>query len=145
MIKKRIKKNGVLTKILKLDENNQYGYSMTKPLPTGCIKENKNVSQVGFNILKESVDLTNKIGHLFAVDTFFFLTQKMQRKNSYFITKFLHQLFRNRKFLKHKNVLHINFQNYLTKQKRNQKCTVALQNHMQIYFQKHLFHFIQEI
>ena len=25
-------------KILKLDENNQYGNAMTKPLPTGCIK-----------------------------------------------------------------------------------------------------------
>ena len=105
---KKHERKRVMTKILKLDENNQYGYSMTKPLPTGCIKENKNVSWVSFNILKESADLTNKIGHLFAVDTFF-LTQKMQRKNSYFIMKFLHQLFRNRKFLKHKNVLHINF------------------------------------
>ena len=61
----------VMTKILKLDENNQYGYSMTKPLPTGFIKENKNLSWVDFNILKESVDLTDKIGHLFVVDTFF--------------------------------------------------------------------------
>ena len=32
-------KKWVATKILKLDENNQYGYSMTKPLPTGCRKE----------------------------------------------------------------------------------------------------------
>ena len=54
-----------------MDENNQYGYSMTKPLPTVCIKENKNLSWVDFNILKESVDLTDKIGHLFVVDTFF--------------------------------------------------------------------------
>lgn len=29
----------VITKILKLDENNQYGYAMTKPMPTGCIKD----------------------------------------------------------------------------------------------------------
>ena len=27
----------VATKILNLDKKNQYGYSMTKPLPTGCI------------------------------------------------------------------------------------------------------------
>ena len=40
MIRKSMKKKGVVTKILKLDENNQYGYSMAKPLPTGCIKEN---------------------------------------------------------------------------------------------------------
>ena len=71
MIKKRIKKNGVLTKILKLDENNQYGYSMTKPSPTGYIKENKSFSCVSFNILIESVDLKDKIGHLFVVDIFF--------------------------------------------------------------------------
>ena len=35
-MKKRIKKR-VKTRILKLDENNQYGFGMTKPLPTDCI------------------------------------------------------------------------------------------------------------
>ena len=30
---KKAKKKRVITKILKLDENNQYGHSMTKPLP----------------------------------------------------------------------------------------------------------------
>ena len=29
----------VISKILKLDENNHYDYAMTKPLPTGCIKK----------------------------------------------------------------------------------------------------------
>ena len=29
----------IITKILKLDKNIQYGYAMTKPMPTGCIKE----------------------------------------------------------------------------------------------------------
>ena len=28
----------IISKILKLDENNQYGYSMTKSMPTGCQK-----------------------------------------------------------------------------------------------------------
>ena len=65
-----MKKKRVVTKILKLDENNQYGYLVTKPLPTGCIKENKNFSWVDFNILIESVDLKDKIGHFFAVDIF---------------------------------------------------------------------------
>ena len=32
-------KKRVITKILKFDENNQYGFGMTKPMPTGCIKE----------------------------------------------------------------------------------------------------------
>ena len=42
MIKK--KKKRIITKILKLDENNQYGMAMTEPLPTGCIKDDKDIS-----------------------------------------------------------------------------------------------------
>ena len=37
-------KKRVINKILKLDENNQYGHGMTKPLPTGCIKDNDDIS-----------------------------------------------------------------------------------------------------
>ena len=29
------------SKIIKMDENNQYGQAMTKPLPYGCIKKKK--------------------------------------------------------------------------------------------------------
>ena len=29
----------IISKILKLDENNQYRFAMTKPMPMGCIKE----------------------------------------------------------------------------------------------------------
>ena len=29
----------IITKILKMDESNQYGFAMTKPMPAGCIKE----------------------------------------------------------------------------------------------------------
>ena len=28
----------IITKIVKMDENNQYGFAMTKPITTGCIK-----------------------------------------------------------------------------------------------------------
>ena len=34
----------IIAKILKLDENNQCGFGMTKPLPTGCIKIDSNIS-----------------------------------------------------------------------------------------------------
>ena len=44
----KIKKR-VITKSLKLDENNQYGNGMTKPLSTGCIKDNDNISLKTFN------------------------------------------------------------------------------------------------
>ena len=29
----------IISKILKMVQNNQCGYAMTKPLPTGCIKQ----------------------------------------------------------------------------------------------------------
>ena len=41
---KEYMKKRVITKILKLDENNQYGNGMTKRLPTGCIKKYSDVS-----------------------------------------------------------------------------------------------------
>ena len=34
----------VMTKILKLDENNQYGFAKNKTMPSGCIKINPDVS-----------------------------------------------------------------------------------------------------
>ena len=58
----------VISKILKLDENNRYGHAMTKPLPTGCIKNDSDLSWKTFNLLLESVSLEDKIGHLYIVD-----------------------------------------------------------------------------
>ena len=59
-------KKKVITKILKLDENKQYGNGMTKPLPTGCIKDNNNISWVTFVLEKVSFEDTG--GHLYIVD-----------------------------------------------------------------------------
>ena len=53
---------------MKLDENNQYGYGMTKPLPTGCIKENLDVSWRTFNLLLKKFSLNNQIGQFYVVD-----------------------------------------------------------------------------
>ena len=57
----------VISKIIKFDENNQYGFAMTKPMPVGAIKE-KQASCTEFNILFEKVSLDNKKGHIFVVD-----------------------------------------------------------------------------
>ena len=65
-------KKRLITKISKLDENNQYGFAMTKTMPISCIKENKPLSWLKFNLLLETVDLDDPIGHLFVVDIFFF-------------------------------------------------------------------------
>ena len=58
----------VITKIVKFDENNQYGFAMTRPMPTGCIKQNPSPTWSTFNLLLEKVSLDDKIGHLFVVD-----------------------------------------------------------------------------
>ena len=62
------KNERVISKILKLDENNQYGHAMTKPLPTACIKNDSDLSWRTFNLLLESASLEDKIGHLYVVD-----------------------------------------------------------------------------
>ena len=44
-------KRHVITKILKLDQNNQYGFAVTNPIPSGCIKEHPSPSLIKLNIL----------------------------------------------------------------------------------------------
>ena len=41
---------------------------MTKPLPTGFIKENSDISWRTFNLLLEKVNLDDQIGQLYVVD-----------------------------------------------------------------------------
>ena len=80
---KTFSKKRVISKIVKLDENNQYGYAMTKPMPTGCIKENNSPSWLKFNLLLETVTLEDKIGHLFIVDIEFDVENADERKYLY--------------------------------------------------------------
>ena len=44
---------------------------MTKPLPTGCIKDDCDISWETFNFLLEKVDFDDAIGHLYIVDNEF--------------------------------------------------------------------------
>ena len=81
--RKKAQKKRVITKILKLDENNQYGNGMTKPLPTGCIKDDNDLSWEKFNILLEKVDFEDEIGHLFVVDILFDLKNVTKRQLVY--------------------------------------------------------------
>ena len=96
-------KKRVITKILKLDENNQYGHGMTKPLPTGCIKYNNDISWETFNFFLEKVSFEDTIGDLFIVDI------EMQLKENLSITKFIHQSLRNKELLIHVKDLYISY------------------------------------
>ena len=52
-----------------MDENNQYGMGMTKPLPYGCIKKQDKVpTLIEFNMILDSLSHNDNIGHLFNVD-----------------------------------------------------------------------------
>ena len=59
---------------------------MTKSMPTGSIKK-KVPSWREFNLLLETVDLDDSIGHLFVVDIFF--TIKTQPKNKRYTLKYI--------------------------------------------------------
>ena len=57
------------SKIIKMDENNQYGMAMTRSLPYGCIKRQNTVpSFEQFEQLLKSVTFKDKIGYLFTID-----------------------------------------------------------------------------
>ena len=57
----------IISKIIKFDENNQYGFAMAKPMPVGGIKD-KEPTWKKFKLLMEKVSLDDPIGHLFVVD-----------------------------------------------------------------------------
>ena len=52
-----------------MDENNQYGQAMTKPLSYGCIKKQEHVPcMTEFNKILDKISHDNNIGHLLIVD-----------------------------------------------------------------------------
>ena len=73
----------MITKILKSDENNQYGNARTKPLPTGCIKDNKDLSWETFNFLLETVSFNDTIGHLYIIDIEFDVKKSTKKEFAY--------------------------------------------------------------
>ena len=59
----------VSTKILKMDENNQYGQAITKPPLYGCMKKQKHVpSLLEFNKMLDRISHEDSIVHLFVVN-----------------------------------------------------------------------------
>ena len=52
-----------------MDENNQYGMAMTKPLPYGCVKkEDCPPTLTEFNKITNEISPEDSSGHLFIVD-----------------------------------------------------------------------------
>ena len=56
---------------------------MAKPLPSGCIKDDKDISWETINFLLESVSFEDKIGHLYIVDIEFKVKSATKREFAY--------------------------------------------------------------
>ena len=56
---------------------------MTKPLPTGCIKQNLDTSWRTSNLLLQNVSLDDQIGHLYMVDIEFDHTKATEKQLVY--------------------------------------------------------------
>ena len=70
------------SKIIKMDENKQYGFAMTKPLPYGAIKKNKVLPTLEkLEQILNNVTSDDTLGHLFVVD---FVFDKINEKNLLF-------------------------------------------------------------
>ena len=76
-------KRHLISTILKLDENNQYGFAMTRSMPTGCIKEYPCPSFREFNLLLYGVTLHDPFGHLVVVDIEFNEKEATEREMLY--------------------------------------------------------------
>ena len=87
----------VVTKIIKMDENNQYGNAMTKPLPTGSTKRATKIQQWdNLTWYFRGFPITIKLD-IYSLLTLNLIT-KMQQKNNYFLMKFIHQYWKKIKF-----------------------------------------------
>ena len=104
---KSFQKKRVITKIIKFDENNQYGFAMARPMPTGCIKQNNSPSWLEFNLLLEKVSLEDSIGHLFVVDIEF--DEKNVSKRQYMYNEIFSPIIEKQKILDANNGRYFNF------------------------------------
>ena len=107
---------------------------MTKLLPTGCIKDDKDISWETFNFLLEPVSFEDKIGHLYIVDIEFDVKNATKRENAY--NEFICQLLRNKKQLIHVKDQYFNYSNNLLEVKKVQKFIELLLKLTQIFTKK---------
>lgn len=101
-------KNRTVSNILKMNENNQIGNAVTKPLPYGCIKNKKDTPGLRkFNFILQNLSVDYKMHHLFAVDIIF--DKKMQTKKHCDLMKFTRRFLKKRCYLNHMKDLHFEF------------------------------------
>ena len=83
-----------------MDENNQYGNAMTKPLPIGCIKKEPSTPTPSIRklcLLLSGLSHLDPIGHLFVVDIEFDFERATEKE--FFLNKMYTPLFEKKKVL----------------------------------------------
>ena len=80
---------------------------MTRPMPTGCIKQNNSPSWLEFNLLLEKVSLEDSIGHLFVVDIEF--DEKNVSKRQYMYNEIFSPIIEKQKILDPNNGRYFSF------------------------------------
>ena len=90
------KKKRIVSKILKMNENNQYGNAMTKPLPCGCIKKQKTI--LLNNLILQNVSDEDNIGNLFIVDIKF--DEKKTNEKTLLFNELYTPIFEKKKLVK---------------------------------------------
>ena len=79
-----IENKRVSTFILKMDENNQYGNAMTKPVPIGCIKKEAYTPNIReLLLLLSRICHKDGMGHLFVVDLEFNVQKATEKQISF--------------------------------------------------------------
>ena len=89
--------NKVASKILKMDDNNQYENAMTKPLPTGSIKRKKISTMREFKHDNSGNSGEDKIGDLFVVNIY--LDHKIGSQKQLFFIEIYWPIFEKKKVL----------------------------------------------
>ena len=77
---KKSSRRTVFPKIFKLDENNQYGFAMTKPLPINIFKKEDHVDMEILNASIAKFDSNAKVGEIFVVDIEFNAYDNLRKK-----------------------------------------------------------------
>ena len=109
---------------------------MTKPLPTGCIKGDNDISWGTFNFLLESLSFEDKIGKLYIVDIEFDFKNATEREYAY--NEIYRQLMRNKKQLIRVKIPYFNYLSNLLVVRKVQNLIEQQLKLMRI-FSKHFF------
>ena len=102
------------------------------PLPTGCIKDNNDISWEIFNFLLEEVSFEDTIGHLYIVDIEFDTKNATEREFAY--NEIYPLIIEKKNLLIHVKGLYFNLYNNLLEAKMLGKLTFRQPRLMQIFF-----------